>query len=234
MVTEPTKEQTFLLMRALSKTRFESQFLFDTLVAMNGFNKIFFRGLLTLMPVAITIYVVYKSVIILDSVLGSLLRALLPEQFYFPGMGFVITLFLIYCFGLLLNNFVTKKIFTLLEKSLTEVPFIKAIYSPLKDLMNLFSKTGHNNLGSVVLVQMGDSGAQALGLVTRDHFQDLKLSEVTEGKIAVYFPLSYGLGGFTFLVPRNRVTEINMPVEKAMSLAITGWVKAEEKNETKQ
>lgn len=202
---------------------------------MNNFNKIFFSGLVTLLPIAVTIYVVYSAIIILDSVLGSVLRLVLPDAIYFPGLGFLLILVIIYLFGLMLNNFFTGKVLASLERKLTEVPFFKAIYSPLRDLMNLFSKTGPNKMGSVVLVRMGESGSQALGLVTRESFTDLPaLKDDGEGKIAVYFPLSYGLGGFTFLVPQSQVQEINLPVEKAMSLAITGWVKADHPEKDQQ
>jgi uncharacterized membrane protein len=67
--------------------------------------------------------------------------------------------------------------------------------------------------------------------VTRETFHDLPLKGAADGKIAVYFPLSYGLGGFTFLVPKENVQEIDIPIEKAMSLAITGWVKADKKDQ---
>lgn len=194
---------------------------------MSGFNKIFFRGLITILPLALTIYVIYSAIIILDNLISSVVRMILPSDIYFPGLGFIVILLLIYFFGLLLNNFVTGRIFSSLERQLTQVPFIKAIYSPLRDLMNLFSKSGPNRMGSVVLVKLGDGNAQAMGLVTRESFADVNLGAHSDGKIAVYFPLSYGLGGFTFLIPREKVTKVDLPVEKAMRLAITGWVKAD-------
>lgn len=199
---------------------------------MRSFNQIFFRGLITIIPIAVTIYVIYSAVLILDSLLGSVLQRLLPAEIYFPGQGLLVILALTYLFGLLLNNFFTGKFFAVVEKKLTEVPFIKVIYSPLRDLMNLFSKKGGKAMGSVVLVRMGDSNAQALGLVTRENFSDLPFPAGSEEKVAVYFPLSYGLGGFTFLVPKASVQELNLPVEKAMSLAITGWVKTDEQKES--
>jgi uncharacterized membrane protein len=196
---------------------------------MNSFNKIFFQGLITILPIAITIYVISATVQILDSLLGSILRLAIPRYADIPGVGFALILILIYSFGLLLNSFVAGRLISAFEKKLTEVPFIKAIYSPLRDLMNLFSKSGQNHLGSVVLVKIGGGESKALGLVTREHFQDLNVEAETAGKIAVYFPLSYGVGGITILVPREQVEEVDIPVEKAMSLAITGWVKAENK-----
>lgn len=193
-------------------------------------NKIFFRGFITVLPIALTIYIVYSAIIILENLLGSLLRQILPT--YIPGLGFVLTLILIFTVGLLLNNFLTGRFMNELESRLVNIPFLKAIYSPLRDLMNLFQTRSANDTQSVVFVELGDSGAKAMGIVTRESFQDLPIHDVHD-HIAVYFPLSYGLGGFTFLVPKSKVTKVDIPIEKAMSLAITGWVKVSKQEELK-
>ncbi len=192
---------------------------------MQSFNKIFFRGLITLLPIAITIYITYSAVIILENLLGSILRQILNP--YVPGLGLLLTLVLIFVFGLLLNNFLMARILKSLETRMTQVPFIKAIYSPLRDLMNLFHKKDNHQLQSVVLVNVGLLGTQALGLVTRESFRDIPTLKSMDDKVAVYFPFSYGLGGYTFLVPRAQIIKLDIPIEKAMSLAITGWVKAD-------
>lgn len=197
---------------------------------MKQLQKIFLQGLVTFLPIALTIYIIYAGIAIVDSFLGDALRQILP--IYIPGLGFLLTIILILLLGLVLNNILAGGIFQKLEQKLTQVPFIKAIYSPLRDLMNLFSKGGGpGGLQKVVLVELSDAGVRALGLVTRENFKDVPAIEQNAGdRIAVYIPMSYGLGGFTLMVPRSRVTPLDMPIEKAMSLAITGWVKAE-KNE---
>lgn len=193
---------------------------------MESLNRIFFRGLITFIPIALTIYIVYSAVNILENIFGNFLRQVLKEA-YVPGIGFILTLIVIFSFGLMLNNYVTRRILSAIEKRLNEIPFVKTIYSPLRDLMNLFSKKDKKGLQSVVMVQIGE--AQIIGLVTRDSFNDLQndliLSSITENKVAVYIPFSYALGGCTVLLPKTAVKELNLPIEKAMSLAITGWVK---------
>lgn len=196
---------------------------------MKQLQKIFLQGLVTFLPIALTIYIIYAGIAIVDSFLGDSLRQVLP--FYIPGLGFLLTIVLIFVLGLLLNNLITGGIFLKLEQRLMKVPFIKAIYSPLRDLMNLFSKGGGPaGLQKVVFVDMGENGIRAMGLVTRESFSDIPAIEANAGdRVAVYIPMSYGLGGFTLMVPRNKLTPLDMPIEKAMSLAITGWVKAENK-----
>lgn len=191
---------------------------------MDSLNRIFFRGLITFIPIALTIYIVYSAVNILENIFANLLRRILGDA-YVPGLGFIFTLIVIFSFGLMLNNYLIRRVLSVLEKRLNAIPFVKAIYSPLRDLMNLFSKKGKEGLRSVVIVQFGE--AQMIGLVTRDSFNDLELSSLTKDKVAVYIPFSYALGGCTVLLPKTTVREVNIPIEKAMSLAITGWVKTE-------
>lgn len=197
---------------------------------MKRLQKIFLQGLVTFLPIALTIYIIYAGIAIVDSFLGDSLRQILP--IYIPGLGFLLTVLLILLLGFMLNNLIAGGLFQKMEQRLTQVPFIKAIYSPLRDLMNLFSKGGGpGGLQKVVLVDIGDSGIRALGLVTRENFHDVPAIEQNAGdRVAVYIPMSYGLGGFTLMIPRSRMTPLDMPIEKAMSLAITGWVKAD-KNE---
>ena len=202
---------------------------------MKQLQKIFLQGLITFLPMAVTIYIVYAGIQIVDSLLGDTLRLWLP--IYIPGLGFLATILLIFLLGLLLNNLITGGLFQKLEQKLTQVPFFNTIYSPLRDLMNLFSKGGTDSMKSVVLVEISPgSGIRAMGLVTRESFDDVPAVKQNAGdRVSVYIPMSYGLGGFTLLVPRAQLTPIDIHVEKAMSLAITGWVKSEKtETETKK
>lgn len=194
---------------------------------MNKIQKIFVSGLISFLPLAVTIYIVYAGVTIVENLLGNFLRNVLPDNFYIPGFGFLTTLILIFLLGLLLNNFVTAGLLHKLQEKLTEVPLIKVVYSPLRDLMNLFSKNGGQAMKKVVLVKL-DNNVEILGLVTREQFGDLDSNlKISSEKIAVYMPMSYGLGGYTLLVNKSQVTPLDLPVEKAMSLALTAWIKTD-------
>ncbi len=195
---------------------------------MKKIQKIFISGLVTFLPMAVTIYIVYAGVSIVENLLGSFLRSVLPPNAYYPGFGFLTTIILIFLLGLMLNNLLTASLLKNLQEKLTEIPFIKVVYSPLRDLMNLFSNGKNNSsLQKVVLVDFAD-GKKALGLVTRENFSDIGVeSQLTAGRIAVYFPMSYGLGGYTLLVSKAEIVPVDIPVEKAMSLALTAWIKTD-------
>lgn len=196
-------------------------------------RQIFLKGLFTFLPIAVTIYIIYAGIVIMESMLGTTIQRFFPSL-YIPGIGLLLTIVFIFLLGLLLNNILTASFFGNIERQLMKVPFIKAIYSPLKDLMNLFSNTGSKDMKSVVLVEIGNGDLKALGLITRDDFSDLAVNGQLNDRVAVFIPFSYGLGGYTVLVHRSKITKIDMPAEKAMSLAITGWVKVAPKHEGEQ
>lgn len=191
---------------------------------MKKFNKIFISGLVTLLPFALTVYLVITAAQIVENFLGHVLRIILPEAFYIPGLGLLATFALIFLFGLMLNSYLTGEFLRQLERKLTQVPFFKVVYSPLRDLMNLFSKKDSGQK-SVVLVDWGN-GLKSLGVVTRENFGDLPAPINDASSVAVYVPFSYGMGGFTYLAKRSQLAEVDIPIERAMSLAITGWVKS--------
>jgi uncharacterized membrane protein len=187
---------------------------------------IFLRGLFTFLPIAITIYIVYVVVSLIDHLFGNIVRQILPAESHIPGLGFLITIFIIFVFGLMLNNFLAQSLLSNLEKRLLKVPFIKAIYSPLRDLMNLFSKKNDPLMKSVVLFQMIPGGPQFMGLLMREDFKDIPgMENQGRDRVAIYLPMSYGFGGFTVLAPRSLIQPVDIPIERAMSLAITAWVK---------
>lgn len=196
-------------------------------------RQIFLKGLFTFLPIAVTIYIIYAGIVIMESMLGTTIQRFFPSV-YIPGIGLLLTVVFIFLLGLLLNNILTASFFGNVERQLMKVPFIKAIYSPLKDLMNLFSNTGSKDMKSVVLVEIGNGDLKALGLITRDDFSDLTVNGQLNDRVAVFIPFSYGLGGYTVLAHRSKITKIDMPAEKAMSLAITGWVKVAPKQEGEQ
>lgn len=200
---------------------------------MDSVKKVFFQGFITLLPIALTAYILYSGILVLENVLGSVLRRILPDAYYIPGLGFILTLSLIYGFGLLLNNFLAARILSAAQKRLVQVPFIRTIYSPLRDLMNLFNKKPGAQPQAVVLVPWGSPSGYMMGLVTREHFSDINLGETARGKVAVYIPFSYALGGYTVLVPREQIIPVDLPIDRAMTLAITGWVQSEPEQETK-
>ena len=188
-------------------------------------NKLFWKGLIVVLPVTISIYIFISVFSKAENLFGNWIKDMIGPNYYIPGLGILLTLFLIILVGILVSNFLTGSIINLFINQFERTPFIKAIYNPLRDLMSLFGGAGQDKMKKVVLVKFDHLGFETIGLVTREEFDDIPMANFEEQSVAVYIPMSYMLGGFTGVFPRSAVREVNMPVEKALKLAITGWIK---------
>jgi uncharacterized membrane protein len=191
--------------------------------------RIFVKGLLTILPITVTLYLLAWIVGSAEELFGGPLRGLLPAAFYVPGFGVALALLLIFLVGLLVNHYIASRVVIWLEETLQNVPFIKTIYNPLRDVMNLFASDQGSKMKRVVMVEMEGLGCSVLGLGTRDSFDDFAVGTVPKEHVAVFVPYSYAVGGFTLLVPKARVREVDIAPERAMQLAITAWIKSEKR-----
>ena len=194
---------------------------------MGLINRLFWKGLFVVMPITITIYVLLVVLDKAESIFGSFLKEIIGPSLYIPGLGIVLTIILMVFVGVLVSNFITGRIIGFFINQFERFPIIKIIYNPLRDLMSLFSGGGPDSMKKVVMVDFEKLGLKSLGLVTREEFSDLPEGMVDESEIAVYIPMAYMIGGFTVMVPRSSVKAVDIPVERAIKLAITGWIKAE-------
>ncbi len=189
---------------------------------MSSIYKIFAKGLLTILPITITVYLVAWLIETLESGFSTPVKRFLPESAYIPGLGLILSLTFIFTIGLLVNNLIANQILSKLESSLKKIPLVKAIYSPLKDVMNLFA--GQQAGKRTVLVSVAP-GVRILGLVTRDDFDDLG-NIIGNTEVAVFVPFSYAMGGYTIIANKSQLTEVDLSAEKAMQLSLTAWVKS--------
>ena len=139
-------------------------------------------------------------------------------------MGIVVCVILIFSIGVMLNSWVIRTIFRIFDGILKRIPLVKTLYGAVTDLMGLFSGSEDRGLSQVVMVRIGESDARLLGFLTRSDFSDLPDGIGEEGKVAVYLPMSYQLGGFTTIVPRESVEPVDMSLEDAMRFAIAAGV----------
>lgn len=194
---------------------------------MSYLSRLFFKGLFTVLPVALTFYLLYWIIYSVESLLTRYVVTLIPDFLHFPGMGILSAVAFFIGIGFLMNHFVSDKLSGFFENLLGRIPLIKTLYKPLKDLIYIFAKKPNQSMQRVVLVTLAGLNVQLLGVVTRDNFEDLPARSVPDEHLAVYFPGSYFLGGVTLIVPKNQVRELDMPVEQAVKLALTGWVKGD-------
>jgi uncharacterized membrane protein len=169
---------------------------------------IFLKGAIALAPITITLYILYKIYVSMDGLFKGLLQS---AGLYFPGLGALLTLALIFGVGLLTSNWVTGQAFRIVEKLFARVPLVKNIYGIIKDTINSFSgeKKGFSRLA---IVELPDSPVKLLGFVTNDGGNRF----IPEGYVSVYLMQSMQWAGNLILVPKEHVRELDATPEEAI------------------
>ena len=190
---------------------------------MKKLYKYFFRGLITILPVALTLYVLYIFLAWTESLALWILRPLIGS-FYIPGMGLVFGVASIVLIGYLVSKQGVRRLLSFAELPFTNLPVVKSIYSSLKSFADYFSPAGAEGGQSVVILRKPGSEMEIVGLVTRRSFADLPGGFLPGNRVAVYLPMGYMIGGYTVFVPIDWVHPIAMSVEEAMRSSLIAWM----------
>lgn len=191
---------------------------------LRSISKTFLTGLITILPVALTLYLLYWLVVSAEAALGGMIRLVLPENLYWPGMGSIAGLVVVFLIGLLMHAYVVRRLFTWGEQILYRLPLVKSVYGAIRDFFNYFSPDKKNEFEQVVAISIGDTGMQVIGFVTQAVQEDLPKDFREEDSILVYVPLSYMIGGYAVLMPRSAVRPLDMSMEEAMRFTLTAGV----------
>lgn len=183
----------------------------------------FFQGLLFVVPVVVTFYVVIQAVIWMDNLLPIQVDIPVPgfDSFKLPGLGILVILVTITLFGYVGTRFVRNPFFLVFEGLIERTPLLKLIYSAVKDLIEAFVGE-KKRFTKPVLVTINESPKlQRIGFVTDD---DLTAIGLPREVIAVYLPFSYGFNGQLVVVKSENVTPIDASGTEMMKFVISGGV----------
>jgi uncharacterized membrane protein len=175
---------------------------------MNWLVKNFLRGLVIVVPVAVTVYLLVQSFVALDRLLN--LR--------YPGLGVLIILASIVVIGALAGNFIGRRLFGLMEKLFTRAPIVRIVYAAIKDLLEAFVGT-KRRFDRPVCVTMSE-GLRLFGFITAEDLEGLGLA----GQVGVYVPFSYTWDGCLLVVPTENVQPLAADSASIMALVVSGGV----------
>lgn len=187
------------------------------------FRSALVRGLVVVLPIGFTIWLLWWIGSTTESLLRRLILLVVPAEFYMPGMGIAAALLLLLAAGTLFNALLVQSALAAWERFLDRIPVVKTIYGATRDFVKLLPTGGkRRDLRRVVLASFGE--ARVIGFVTQDDASELGIVDAGEGLVAVYFPMSYQIGGYTALLPRSRIEPLDIPVEAAMRMVLTGGI----------
>jgi len=184
-------------------------------------SKTLLSGFITLLPVVLTVYLLYWLGVSSEEVMGNALRYVLPENSYFPGLGMLAGVTVAFIVGLMMNAYLVRKLFSLGEELLYRLPLIKSVYRAFRDFFDFF-KPNKEGLGQVVAVTI--NGMELVGFVTQEDPQRLPPSFRDRDSVLVYLPMSYMVGGYTLLIPRSDLRQLDMTRDEAMRFVLTAGI----------
>jgi len=193
---------------------------------MKFVTQIFFKGLVVVLPIVAAIYVFLWVVRDGEALVKGTLLLVLPEEYYVPGLGLLTVVAAIFCVGLLMYPWLTRKLLDQLDGLLRKVPLFGIVYGPARDLLDVLGGDVQEGLGQVVLIKVPNTDLETLGFVTRDDLSELPDGLARDDRIVVYVQWSSQIGGYCFLVPRSAVRPVDMTVEEGMRWALTAGISA--------
>jgi uncharacterized membrane protein len=180
---------------------------------MKKLIRYFLSGLIIVLPITITGYIIYSMITWVDSIFPI---------FIFPGFGIIVVIIAITIIGLLANIFIGKPLFQWIDKVLSGLPLISLLYKAIKDILE--SLVGQDSkLKIPVAVRLSDTGNLKLGFITQEYL-DTTFVKGEIAYMAVYFPHSYNFSGNLLLVPAENVTKLEKDSSVIMKFIVSGGI----------
>ena len=183
------------------------------------------RGAFALAPITITLALLVWFFSFTEALFKPPMQFILGK-YYVPGMGILAALIVILIIGAILNTWLTKKLVFYWERLVKKIPILKTIYFKVQDVFQFIAPKDENESGKVVKVNF--QGTEQIGIISQEVLDNHKLG--TTDHVAIYFPMSYQMGGYMALVPKQAAIPINMTIKEAMEFVITAGAKVQNKS----
>lgn len=196
----------------------------------------FFTGLLIVVPVGISAWFLHMIIDWTDNKLTLLPPVLHPNTylpFPVPGLGLIVTLISIFVIGLVTTNFIGKAFVSLGERVVDKIPLIRSIYILVKQVMETIFSQDKEGFKRVVLIEYPRKGLYSIAFVTGVARGEVQ-AKTSDTLINVFIPTTPNpTSGFLIMVPEEDTIPLEMDVEAAFKLVISGGMVTEEVEELK-
>ena len=193
---------------------------------MKKLLKYFFKGFLILTPIVLTVYIVVVVFRLTDSILGRYFHA---WGINVPGLGILTTVALIILVGFVGTRLGSNPVLNYIDRLFGKLPLVKIIYNTIKDIMNALLGKKSSFAKAVMIDLPGDNDVKILGFVTKEDLEMFGLKD----HIAVYILQSMQWAGFTLLVPKSRVKELDAPPDEVLKFIVSAGISGAKNFESK-
>ena len=196
-------------------------------------KNVFLAGLAVTIPVGLTIYILIFLIDLMDGLLRFVPAAYHPDSFLgfrIPGLGVIATVVLIFAAGLFATSYAGSRLFRLAEAMVDRIPLVRGIYQAIKQIVQTMVSKEGQSFKKVVLVEFPRQGLYAVAFVTGAPSGELR--DKTDGQcINLFIPTTPNpTSGFYVMVSKKSVIPLEMSVEEAFKLIISGGIIAPAEN----
>lgn len=184
-------------------------------------KKTFITGLFILIPLIVTAYIIYIVISFMDTIISPLMKNItlktIGYELYIPGTGLIVFVLITYLAGVLASNYFGKKLLFYGETLLKKIPFVKGIYTSVKDIVTAFSSEKTRSFKEVVLIELPSKGSYAVGFIT-------KRTLVNGGGTlcSVFIPTTPNpTSGILIMAKEEELTFLDMQVEDALKYIVS-------------
>ena len=190
---------------------------------ISHFRRIILTGLLAIVPVALTFYILKAIFTFLDNLTSPIFKEM---DIYIPGLGILLTLLLVYFLGLFITNILGKQVLFWLETLIKNIPLVNTIYNTIKQITQAITGTGENNFQSVVYIEYPRRELWTLAFVTGE--------SKNEDQIELYHlfvPTTPNpTSGVFIIIPKKDARKTELSIEEALKSVISGGMLASKKH----
>lgn len=182
----------------------------------NFIQRYFITGLLVVVPVGATVFVLKAIFNWIDSILPKQLRQVFVYDF--PGLGIITLVFVILLIGVVSANYLGNRLLRAWDRLMHRLPLVRGVYSTVKQVMETFSVK--HNFSGVALVEYPRQGCWSIGFVTGT--VDGSLMGLQGAHETVFVPTTPNpTAGFLLILPKAEVHHLDMTVEQGMKFIIS-------------
>ena len=193
---------------------------------MRKLNRLFLTGLLVILPLFLSVYILFKTFKFVDGILGNIVNVYFQKAwgFYVPGIGLILFLGIVLTVGFLSSYIGVKLLHKYLDAIFGKFPLFKYIYVPLKKMFEFIFSEGNIAFKKAVLIEFPYKGNWSLGFITSETFQEAK-NKIAADLVNIFVPLAPNpVTGFIVFVRKADVIFLDMEIKDAMKLILSGGV----------
>lgn len=197
---------------------------------MGRLRAYFLAGILVTAPIAITAYIAWWFVSLIDGHIRPLIpSAYNPENylpFSIPGLGLLVVIVVVTLIGAFAAGYVGRLVLGVGEGVVGRMPVVRSVYGAVKQIFETVLAKKSNAFREVVVIQYPRPGVWSLGFITGNAHPEvqLQLAGQADDMVNVFIPCAPPTAGYLAMVPRREVTALNMSVEDGLKLVMSGGI----------